>query len=68
MKVGLDFGTTNSSIARIAENGDVELARFSLSGALTESFRSSALSGTAEERGPQHYQILGRPRRNRTLS
>jgi hypothetical chaperone protein len=40
MKVGLDFGTTNSSIARIAENGEVELARFSLAGALTESFRS----------------------------
>jgi len=40
MKVGLDFGTTNSSIARIAENGDVELARFSFNGAITESFRS----------------------------
>jgi len=40
MKVGFDFGTTNSSIARIAENGEVELARFSFSGALTESFRS----------------------------
>jgi len=40
MKVGLDFGTTNGSIARITENGEVELAHFSLSGALTESFRS----------------------------
>jgi hypothetical chaperone protein len=40
MKVGFDFGTTNSSIARVAENGEVELARFSLAGALTESFRS----------------------------
>jgi hypothetical chaperone protein len=40
MKVGFDFGTTNSSIARIAENGSVELARFSLVGAFTESFRS----------------------------
>jgi hypothetical chaperone protein len=40
MKVGFDFGTTNSSIARIAHNGEVELARFSLAGALTESFRS----------------------------
>jgi len=40
MKVGFDFGTTNSSIARIAENGEVELARFSFSGTLTESFRS----------------------------
>ncbi len=40
MKVGLDFGTTNSSIARIAENGEVELARFSFNNAITESFRS----------------------------
>jgi len=40
MKIGLDFGTTNSSIARRAENGSVELARFNLAGAMTESFRS----------------------------
>ena len=40
MKVGLDFGTTNSSIARIAENGEVELAHFNFSGTMTESFRS----------------------------
>jgi len=40
MKIGLDFGTTNSSIARRAENGSVELARFNLAGVLTESFRS----------------------------
>jgi hypothetical chaperone protein len=40
MKVGFDFGTTNSSIARIAGNGELELARFSLAGAFTESFRS----------------------------
>ncbi len=40
MKVGFDFGTTNSSMARMAGNGAVELARFNLAGALTESFRS----------------------------
>jgi hypothetical chaperone protein len=40
MKIGLDFGTTNSSIARVGENGEVELAHFNLAGALTESFRS----------------------------
>jgi hypothetical chaperone protein len=40
MKVGFDFGTTNSSIARVTGNGKVELARFELAGALTESFRS----------------------------
>lgn len=40
MQIGLDFGTTNSSIAKVREGGEVELARFPLDGALTESFRS----------------------------
>jgi hypothetical chaperone protein len=41
MHIGLDFGTTNSSLARLTgPAGDVELARFRLGGALTESFRS----------------------------
>jgi hypothetical chaperone protein len=40
MKVGFDFGTTNSSMARVTESGQIELARFRFAGALTESFRS----------------------------
>jgi hypothetical chaperone protein len=41
MHIGLDFGTTNSSLARLTgPAGDVELARFRLGDALTESFRS----------------------------
>jgi hypothetical chaperone protein len=67
MKVGLDFGTTNSSIALIAENGDVELARFSFNDALTESFRSllylerhkvvgrSTIKSWAGPEGIEHY-------------
>src|SRR5581483_1467277 len=39
MAVGLDFGTTNSSIAFAAPNG-VEVASFPSSSGLTESFRS----------------------------
>lgn len=39
--VGLDFGTTNSSIARCTNGtGSVELARFQLFGEVTESYRS----------------------------
>ncbi|RRA48131.1 Hsp70 family protein [Acidipila sp. EB88] len=38
--VGLDFGTTNSSIARIAADGSVELAQFPTPGSTTASFRS----------------------------
>jgi hypothetical chaperone protein len=67
MKVGLDFGTTNSSIARIGANDGVELARFNLAGALTESFRSllylereqaggrSTIKSWAGPQGIQHY-------------
>jgi hypothetical chaperone protein len=38
--IGLDFGTTNSSIARIHTSGHVELARFPHGSGFTESFRS----------------------------
>jgi hypothetical chaperone protein len=38
--IGIDFGTTNSSIARVTPAGDVELARFPFRGGATESFRS----------------------------
>jgi hypothetical chaperone protein len=40
MQIGLDFGTTNSSIARLVRPGEIELARFSLGSTSTESFRS----------------------------
>jgi hypothetical chaperone protein len=38
--VGIDFGTTNSSIARRVDSSTVELARFPLLGATTDSYRS----------------------------
>jgi hypothetical chaperone protein len=38
--VGFDFGTTNSSVAFLHENSEVELASFPAFGARTESFRS----------------------------
>ena len=40
MSVGFDFGTTNSSMAWVDPQGNVQLARFSFSGGSTESFRS----------------------------
>lgn len=40
MQIGLDFGTTNSSVARRIGPAKVELARFPIGNALTESFRS----------------------------
>jgi hypothetical chaperone protein len=40
LSIGIDFGTTNSSIARAFPGGDVELVSFSTAVAATESFRS----------------------------
>jgi hypothetical chaperone protein len=38
--VGLDFGTTNSAVAVVRQNGAVELARFAVNGQRGETFRS----------------------------
>ena len=38
--IGIDFGTTNSSIARASDTGEVELVRFPRRAGETESFRS----------------------------
>src|SRR5882724_10365191 len=40
MPFGLDFGTTNSSIAHVAPDGTVRLAQFPFGGGVTEAFRS----------------------------
>jgi hypothetical chaperone protein len=37
---GLDFGTTNSSLAALLPGGSIQLARFSMDGGFTNSFRS----------------------------
>jgi hypothetical chaperone protein len=38
--VGIDFGTTNSSVARTTCSGEIELARFPFGGDLTDAYRS----------------------------
>jgi hypothetical protein len=38
--IGIDFGTTNSSIALASGGSNVELVRFAQSGGATEAFRS----------------------------
>jgi hypothetical chaperone protein len=40
MALGLDFGTTNSSIALVTASGEVEVAQFPAAAGFTESFRS----------------------------
>lgn len=49
--VGIDFGTTNSSVARIGADGKVCLARFPCLGGVTESYRSLLYLEQAKERG-----------------
>ncbi|MCU1500408.1 MAG: molecular chaperone, partial [Acidimicrobiales bacterium] len=40
MAIGLDFGTTNSSLALADSEGNVQLASFPSGGTFTQSFRS----------------------------
>jgi hypothetical chaperone protein len=40
VNIGIDFGTTNSSVARANRSGEVELARFPSGGDLTDAYRS----------------------------
>ncbi len=49
--IGIDFGTTNSSIAWGAPSGKVELAHFSELGVPTDSYRSLLYLEQVKERG-----------------
>src|SRR5947209_20166769 len=49
--IGVDFGTTNSSIARASESGEVDLAQFPTTGAVTDAYRSLLYLEQHKERG-----------------
>ena len=49
--IGIDFGTTNSSIARLTGNGEVELAQFPFAGGVTEAWRSLLYLEQEKENG-----------------
>jgi hypothetical chaperone protein len=51
LAIGVDFGTTNSSIARATDSAEIELARFSFAGALTDAYRSLLYLEQVKERG-----------------
>lgn len=51
---GLDFGTTNSSLACAAPNGEVRLAQFETSASFAESFRS--LLYLEKQEGPARHR------------
>jgi hypothetical chaperone protein len=49
--IGIDFGTTNSSVARANDTGEVELAHFPYMGEVTASYRSLLYLEQTKERG-----------------
>ena len=49
--IGIDFGTTNSSIAHAFSSGEVELAQFSQMGGVTDAYRSLLYLEQERERG-----------------
>ncbi len=53
--VGLDFGTTNTSLARVAPDGAVQLAQFGPEAAATPSFRSLLLFARDGQQGVHSF-------------
>src|SRR5689334_1929286 len=49
--IGIDFGTTNSSVAVLADGTGVQLVPFAYSGGTTEAFRSLLYLEHVKERG-----------------
>jgi hypothetical chaperone protein len=49
--IGVDFGTTNSSIARASRSGEIELAQFPSVGGFTDAYRSLLYLEQFKERG-----------------
>jgi hypothetical chaperone protein len=51
LAIGVDFGTTNSSMARVNASGEIELARFSCAGGFTDAYRSLLYLEQVKDRG-----------------
>jgi len=49
--IGIDFGTTNSSIAHASDTGEVAFARFPYMGEVTAAYRSLLYLEQVKERG-----------------
>lgn len=49
--IGIDFGTTNSSIARANDTGEIELVHFPYMGEVTAAYRSLLYLEQMKERG-----------------
>jgi hypothetical chaperone protein len=56
--IGIDFGTTNSSIAHASMSGEVELAHFPQMGGLTDAYRSLLYLEQERAKGTKVNKIL----------
>jgi hypothetical chaperone protein len=61
LAIGIDFGTTNSSIARANGPGDIELARFSHAGGFTDAYRSLLYLEQVKDRGVSRIKSWSGP-------
>src|SRR5690348_15790231 len=61
MSIGIDFGTTNSSIALADAAGNVELARFPSAAGVVESYRSLLYLDLVKERGASRIKSWSGP-------
>jgi hypothetical chaperone protein len=59
--IGIDFGTTNSSVARANGAGEIELARFPHAGGVTEAYRSLLYLDKVRDRGASRIKSWSGP-------
>ncbi|MEO8593748.1 MAG: Hsp70 family protein [Candidatus Solibacter sp.] len=61
LALGIDFGTTNSSLARLDAAGEIALARFPAARDFTEAYRSILYLEQLRERGVRHLKSWSGP-------
>jgi hypothetical chaperone protein len=61
LAIGIDFGTTNSSIARASATGEIELARFTCAGGFTDVYRSMLYLEQVKDRGVSRIKSWSGP-------
>src|SRR5450432_1462437 len=61
LAIGIDFGTTNSSVARATGPGEIELARFPYTGGYTDAYRSLLYLEQVKDRGVSRIKSWSGP-------
>jgi len=61
LAIGIDFGTTNSSVARATGPGEIDLARFPYTGGSTDAYRSLLYLEQVKDRGVNRIKSWSGP-------